>query len=276
MSGSARISPTAHYTGYVWYRHDLAHPAFRTWTGSMMFHALAPFNAVALRLGVPTLEGLLLARHRAIDHVLEQEVASGRIQQVIEIAAGLSPRGYGFVRRHGERITYVEADLPDMAARKQKILARTGQSGAHHRVVPLDALAESGPLSLSALADTLDPSRGLAIVTEGLLVYFPGDAVQGMWRRFADTLSRFESGLYVSDLQLAAHNPGVGRVFAGAVAAFVRGRLHFPFERESDAIAGLRRAGFGTAEILVPEAWVAPSGRPDVAGADVVRVIRAR
>ena len=32
---------------------------------------------------------------------------------------------------------------------------------------------------------TLDPARGLAIVSEGLLTYFDEASVLGMWRRFA-------------------------------------------------------------------------------------------
>ena len=39
---SARISPTAHYTGYTWFAHGLSHPAFATSTGRVLYRALAP------------------------------------------------------------------------------------------------------------------------------------------------------------------------------------------------------------------------------------------
>src|SRR5688572_15605351 len=124
--GNERISPTAHYTGYVWFANGLSHPAFVSREGRLLYSVLRPANAASRAVGGPTLEGMLLARHRVIDHLLEQEIAAGRITQVVEIAAGLSPRGWRFARRHGDRLRYVEADLPEMAARKRDILARVG------------------------------------------------------------------------------------------------------------------------------------------------------
>ena len=92
--GSDAISPTAHYTGYVWYRHGLSHPGLATPEGRALYHAARPFNFGARSLGGPTLEGFLLARHRAIDALLDQAISSGAVGQVIEVAAGLSPRGW--------------------------------------------------------------------------------------------------------------------------------------------------------------------------------------
>jgi len=34
------ISPTAHYTGYVWFAHGQSHEAFATRTGRLMYQAL--------------------------------------------------------------------------------------------------------------------------------------------------------------------------------------------------------------------------------------------
>ena len=75
--------------------------------------------------------------------------------QVVEVACGLSPRGWRFAQRYGERITYVEADLPGMAARKRAALDRIGCLSDHHRVVAVDALRDDGPDSLATLAETL-------------------------------------------------------------------------------------------------------------------------
>src|SRR6185436_10973917 len=100
---------------------------------------------------------MLLARHRAIDHLLDRAIADGRVGQVIEIAAGLSPRGWRFTERHQD-LTYLEADLPDMAARKRAILAEVGPESPRHRVVDVDALADVGPTSIAAIAATLDPA----------------------------------------------------------------------------------------------------------------------
>ena len=118
------MSPTAHYTGYVWFRNGLSDPALATRQGRFLFESLQGAALVSRALGGPTLEGYLLARHVAIDTLLTAAIERDGITQVLEVAAGLSPRGLRFHRRYGDRLTYVEADLPDMAARKERALAR--------------------------------------------------------------------------------------------------------------------------------------------------------
>lgn len=246
---AARISPTAHYTGYVWARHGLSHPGLETREGRLMFDALQPAMLASRALGGPTLEEYLLARHRAIDATLERAIDAGEVTQVIEVAAGLTPRGWRFTRRYGERLVYVEADLPGMAARKREALGRIGSVSERHRVSEVDALRDDGPGSLAAVAAELDPGEGLAIVTEGLLGYLPTDAVEGIWRRFAQTLARFPAGLYVSDLHLAGLATPQVKAFRLALGAFVRGRVYLHFHDAAEAEGALRAAGFATAHV---------------------------
>jgi hypothetical protein len=202
MIGSDPVSPTAHYTGYVWARHGLSHPELQTVEGRVMFETLRPLIKVTRELGGGSLESYLLTRHRAIDVLLERAIEERGITQVLEVACGLSPRGWRFTERYGDRITYVESDLPEMAARKRAALERMGSLSDHHRVVELDALKDTGPQSLTDVTGGLDPGRGLAIVTEGLLGYLPSEAVLDLWHRFADTLAGFNVGSYVSDLHM--------------------------------------------------------------------------
>lgn len=245
---SSSISPTAHYTGHVWQRHGLSHPGLDTLEGRLFYGALTPVMTVSRLLGGPTLEQFLLARHRAIDAALADAIERGEVSQVVEIAAGLSPRGLTFAQRFGDAITYVEGDLPGMVARKRAALGGSGPG--NHRVVELDALAEDGPASLAAVAADLDRANGLAIVTEGLLNYFPREAVTGMWRRFAATLTGFPHGLYLSDLHLRQDTSDVSaRVFAAALGIFVRGRTYMHFETAEEARAELLAAGFTQAEL---------------------------
>ncbi len=61
---SAHISPSAHYTGYVWYRHRLAEPAFATSMGRSVHAVLRPLTWGARRLFGLDIEQLLLQRHR--------------------------------------------------------------------------------------------------------------------------------------------------------------------------------------------------------------------
>jgi O-methyltransferase involved in polyketide biosynthesis len=269
------ISPTAHYTGYVWYAHGWSDDAFATRPGRLMYHALRAPNAIAHRLGLPSLEGMLLARHRLIDLRLQQAIDAGEISQVIEVAAGLSPRGWRFASRYGDRITYVEADLPEMIARKRRILAALGGETPHHRTAEINALLDLGPTSIAALCASLDPMQGTAIITEGLINYFERDAILGMWRRFATALRRFPRSLYLTDLMLAGDNRGpVSTAFAWLLSAFVRGRVHLPFATADDAEDALESVGLVGIALDARDFTTELDGL-ELAGASRVRILEA-
>jgi O-methyltransferase involved in polyketide biosynthesis len=274
---SDSISPTAHYTGYTWFKHGLSHPALVTPQGRLMHTALTPIHRLALLTGAPTLQAFLLARHRILDHLLQQAIEEGRVTQVIELAAGLSPRGWRFKKLYGERIRYIEADLPDMARRKQNLLRRAGLLSAGHEVVALDALANNGPLALSTLAQTLDRSQGVAIITEGLLNYYDTPTVLRMWARFGAVLRPFANGLYLSDIHVSDINKNVGvSAFKAMLSTFVKGRVYLHFDNSSLAITELHHAGFAFADLHEPRHFAAKLALRMGPGANAVHVIEAR
>lgn len=274
---SDRISPTAHYTGYAWFHHGLSHPGLVTHTGRLMHTAGRPVNRLSRRGGLPSLDGLLLARHHAIDARLAQAIEDGQVSQVIEVACGLSARGWRFMQRFGDRIDYVETDLPDMAARKLQLLQRHGLLARRHHVQPLDVLADDGAGSLPALCATLDPNRGVAIVTEGLLNYFSRQRVTAMWSRFASNLQRFPHGRYLSDLHLASENTGAMiDLFTGVLGRLVRDRIYMHFTNAAEALEALDAAGFDNAGLPHPEARTVSGGQPDTRAAAMVRIVDAR
>jgi O-methyltransferase involved in polyketide biosynthesis len=197
------------------------------------------------------------------------------VSQVIEVACGLSPRGYRFARAHGDAITYVEADLPAMAAKKRELLTRAGAGSANHRVVEIDATADAGERSIDTIAAGLDATRGTAIITEGLLNYFDPASVTGMWSRFARALGRFPHGLYLSDLHLGRDARPIERVFAGLLGVFVRGRIHFHYEDEQAATRGLTGCGFGRSALLSPEDHQELTGPVHGPSARAVRIVEA-
>jgi len=269
------ISPTAHYTGYVWFAHGQSHDAFATRAGRFMYRALRGPNVIAQRAGWPSLEGMLLARHGLIDLRLAHAIEAGEIQQVVEIAAGLSPRGWRFATRYGDRITYIEADLPGMIAHKQHILATLGGETAHHRTAEVNALTDTGPTSLAAVCATLDPTKGTAIITEGLLSYFERTTVLAMWRRFATVLRRFPRGRYLTDLLLGAdHRGAVSTGFSWLLSAFVRGRVHIQFATAAEAEGALASSGL-TGTLLDPRDFSSELANLEIAGAGRVRIVEA-
>jgi O-methyltransferase involved in polyketide biosynthesis len=249
-----RISPTAHYTGYVWQVSGLSTPALATTEGWLFHEALRLPNAVLAALGGPTLPAMLVARHKAIDSILGAAVDSGAVTQVLEIASGYSPRGWRFTRRHGARLAYVEADLPHMVERKRRFLERV-PAAERPTVVAINALTADGPLSLQQVARDFDRSAGLAIVTEGLTNYLDPDAARAMWSRFAALLQEFPRGLYVSDTRLArvALDSVVTRLFLPLLGTFVRGNIHLHFETEADARRTFTDCGFASFALHRPE-----------------------
>jgi O-methyltransferase involved in polyketide biosynthesis len=271
-----RVSPTAHYTGYVWARNGLSHPAFVTNEGRLLYTALLPANTASAITRGPTAEGFLLARHLLIDHLLTEAIEAGEVSQVIEIASGLSPRGWSFTEKYGDALTYIETDLPGMAARKREILTEIDSLTDQHRVVELDAFADDGPQSLASLARELDPSRGTAIVTEGLVNYFDTPAVIEMWTRFAGALRGFAAGRYLSDIHIRAdNNAAVIGAFTVVLSAFVRGQVHVHFDSVEAAVEALHDAGFTTAALLRPVDYPDVIGANPNASARRVRVIDA-
>ena len=274
-TSTERISPTAYATGYMWYRLGMSHPALATAEGKRLDFAFGLLMYGIKRVNGTSFDALMITRHKGIDARLARAIDEGRIGQVIEIAAGLSPRGINFSKRYGNKIMYIETDLPAMAATKRKLLADANLLSDHHQVLELDALSEKGPNSLAALVKTLDPTVGTAIITEGLMSYLDGDTARSVWRRFARTLKKFPHGLYLADTYMRRENASGAKVFGTMLGRFVKGRIHVHFESASEAIQTLRNAGFRTTAVHeardIPETLEISK----VKGSERVRVLEA-
>jgi O-methyltransferase involved in polyketide biosynthesis len=247
----SRISPTAHYTSWVWFRNGLSHTALASSTGRALYASLWAADRAWERLGrEPGLERFLLARHRTIDERLEAAIARGEVAQVLEIAAGFSPRGFRFAQRHPS-LLYVEGDLPAVADAKRARLDAAGLRGAHHEVVALDAVREEG---LDAALARLDPARSTAVITEGLIGYLDRATVEQLWRRLARALARFPRGVYFADLYLEEdlQRSAAKRAFRAMLSTFVRGQTHTQADDEAAAHAMLARAGFSRVALHRP------------------------
>lgn len=274
---SHTISPTAYATGRVWLRNGLSHPALLPRRGRSVdvgFRALS--GVVGVLGGGLSLEAMLLARHTGIDSLLHQAIEEGRVTQVIELAAGLSPRGWDCMRRYGDRLTYLETDLAPMVALKRGLLEQGGLLSERHRVVELDALQPDGPRSLEAVAATLDPKRGTAIITEGLMNYLAPRGANHLWRRMARTLSGFPQGLYLSDAYPTDENLSPAMlVFGALLQSFVRGRLHTHFSSVEQGERKLHEFGFRTVHFHATRDLPGSAAYAHRKGSERVRVIEA-
>lgn len=273
---AARISPTALYTGQVWQTTGRSIPELKSMPASALHLALAPSMFVSRSFGGPTLEDFLLARHDLIDYHLTELIESGKVTQIIEIAAGLSPRGSRFVERYGDKITYIEADLPGMVAQKKKLLATRLRTCPNHHIKVVDAFAEQGAHSLDGLAMQLDRSQGLAIVTEGLLNYFDKESVLNLWARISSTLALFQHGAYLSDIHLQAQNSDpLAQAFVAGLGIFVRGKVHLHFETAGHLQLAMEELDMAC-QVLKPSDFAAQIPACSGKGADFCRILFAR
>jgi O-methyltransferase involved in polyketide biosynthesis len=274
---SEKVSPTAFATGYFWYRHGLSHPGLLIPEGKRMDRRFRILMALVKGVSGVSIEALMLARHKGIDALLARHIESGQVTQVIELAAGLSPRGWRFMERYKDRLTYIETDLPHMAELKRGLLAKAGLASPRHRVVTVNALNDSGPDSLAELAKTLDPKGGVAVITEGLMSYLDPESASGVWRRIAATLKQFPHGVYLSDSYVRSDRYGVGgQVFRGVIQRYVRGRMHVHFQTPAEATAVLTAAGFAKATMHEPRSIPETKELGEIRGGNRVRILEAR
>lgn len=276
LGNAARVSPTALYTAQVWQQHGRSIPELSSLKSELLYAALVPAMAVSRKLGGPTLSDFLLARHDLIDQKLHALIDSNQVSQVIEIAAGLSPRGSRFIEQYGEDLTYIETDLPEMVANKRKLLAQRLSVCPNHRIEIMDAFAADGPHSLSAIAAELDPDKGLVIITEGLLNYFDRSAVLALWQRIGSTLSVFQPGHYFSDIHFASDNDDLlSQAFAKALGAFVRGRVYLHFHSGAEVQAAMQGMGLAC-DVLNPADFADELPSCASAGASLTRILAAQ
>ena len=108
----------------------------------------------------------VIVRTRYYDDYLKSAVADG-CRQVVLLAAGLDTRAFRLPWPAGT--TVFEADLPDLLAVKERVLADAGAQPQSERVVVAVDLREDWLTALTGAG--FDASRPTAWLAEGLLVY---------------------------------------------------------------------------------------------------------
>lgn len=278
-SDSSGISFTALYTGAVWHRHGLSDDSLATAQGRWLYHLMSPFEAASRLVAGGNLRTFLLQRHLIIDHLIEQALAEQGIHQVLEIACGMSPRGIRLRQRH-PRLHMIEADLPDMAARKALRLMAADRLGPHHQVTPIDILAEAGEYQLEAVAArVLDLDKPFLVVTEGLTSYFPLRVIDGFWQRLAALMAASPGSVYLSESYRMPHQPALRRALrasADVLGRMTRSQVSFHFEDDVQARSHFLELGFPEVRVHNPadfyDSLPIPRSRQD----PFVRIIEAR
>jgi O-methyltransferase involved in polyketide biosynthesis len=140
----------------------------------------------------PEIASQIEARYKLANRLLTEN----HVEQVLEIAAGFSPRGLEFTD-DGSTI-YVEVDLPTIIDQKKKIVDTLGQRTNLHLVAG-DALDIT---SLRPALQHFDRSKPLGIIHEGLLRYLTFDQKAVVVKNVHTLLAEF-GGIYITpDLTL--------------------------------------------------------------------------
>lgn len=122
------------------------------------------------------------------------------VLQVIEFAAGISPRGYQWSQMNPGTI-YIESDLPQLMIHKAKLIRNArlaqerGSSGIHH-CCAADVLDLQ---SLLSAVDILDTPNPFSLLTEGLLLYFGKDEMTRFLQNMKTVLTKFPNAVWITD-----------------------------------------------------------------------------
>jgi O-methyltransferase involved in polyketide biosynthesis len=259
MKGS--LFTTALYTGQVWVRAGVPCAGLFDCSEARMVHGASTFLMAAGRLfrsDGPQLEPALLQRHRMLDALVEE--FEGKV--VLELAAGLSPRGSRF--SSNEDLHYVEVDLAPVLSVKRALLARTVQGQEVALRENLEFVA--GDLRSMDLAGLVPPGEPVLVIGEGLFMYLSADEQRSLWRRIADLIAGRAGSQLAFDLVPSceqAPSGTTGRLLAKVMGGFTGGRGFALDDRtREDLCADLARCGFVSPRCLAPaeapESWRVP------------------
>jgi O-methyltransferase involved in polyketide biosynthesis len=132
-------------------------------------------------------------RFRAVSRLLEEKGAT----QVLELAAGFSPRGLDLAQRG---VVYVEADLAESTARKREIV--TAILGSVPKNLHLSAASVVDRAQLLACCSPFSSGRPVAVTTEGLLRYLTFEEKTVLAANVHEILRRYGGWWITPDIHL--------------------------------------------------------------------------
>ncbi len=246
--GNQRIGIPAYFTSHAWVeaRFDKA-DLFETKQGRLMFRAMEPLLRVFGFLGpaVRLHNEYLFVRHYAQEARLRQI----RPTCIVEIGAGLSPRGIAFASADPD-LRYIEVDLPNMVAAKRRALGGFPYP-PNYFLGTVDLLAEDFSKTLPEMPR---PGDRVAVVTEGVTDYFNMPEKRKAFRNIHSLLLAHGGGRYLLDIYARENFPQLPfltntfiRTLGRMVGRSFDDQL---FERVADARRFLVGCGFDEAHEL--------------------------
>ncbi|EPG41691.1 class I SAM-dependent methyltransferase [Acinetobacter colistiniresistens] len=249
LSKHRHISFTAHYTGYIWYQMGISHPALATAKGKTLAALVHPIESWAEKYVGGSMRTTLKQRHSMLDNQLKALIEQHPDLQVLEIACGLSPRGWWF-RQHYPTITYRELDLPDMAATKQAALQQIESNT--DAVLSIDLFTDA----FASAFEVFDPQRPLVIISEGLINYFEKPMLQQLIQAIANYGQGFKTLHYLTDIYPEPTQNKLATIIWNSsrlLKWMSRSAFSFHFQTPAEVEQFFHEAGFNHVEVLQPK-----------------------
>lgn len=193
-----RIGLSAHYTSYVWLKHGLSYPQLSTLSGRLIHLLLAPINAFFKVKGGANIDTFLLQRHKIIDAQLEQLIEEQGVAQILELGAGLSPRGLSIATKY-PHIQYIETDLEPMVKHKTKLIQNM-KIPCNLTIKPCSFIATSNQPSIVKRLKEFDTQKPTLVISEGLINYFSKTQLQDAMQTMTKAFKPFSQGYYLTDI----------------------------------------------------------------------------
>ncbi|WP_180041787.1 class I SAM-dependent methyltransferase [Acinetobacter sp. YH12218] len=251
LSEHRHISFTAHYTGYIWYSMGISHPVFATRKGKFLARLVHPLESWAEKNVGGSMRSTLKQRHAMIDQHLDQLIAQHPQLQVLEIACGLSPRGWNFRTKHSE-INYRELDLPDMAKIKTQALKQIDPHAPE--VLTGDIFTQD----FERIFQSFDAERPLVVISEGLINYFDQTLLNKLLQGITEYGASFQELHYLTDIYPEPVKNRLARfIWASSKLLKVMSRSAFTFHFQSPAELQqfFSHTGFEEVDVVQPDLY---------------------
>ena len=252
LSKHRHISFTAHYTGYIWYQMGISHPLLATTKGKMLACIAQPIETWAEKYVGGSMRSTLKIRHQLLDQHLTQLIQQYPDLQILEIAAGLSPRGWWF-RQHYPQLDYRELDLPDMAQVKQAALKQMEAQS------PDMLSADLFTADFKRAFDAFDTARPLVIISEGLINYFDQALLQQLLQSMIEYGQDFKTLHYLTDLYPEPVKNKLAKLIWNSsklLKVISRSAFSFHFVRPAEVGDFFQQAGFAQVSVVQPSMYL--------------------
>ena len=249
------ISFTAHYTGYIWYSMGISHQALATKKGKTLAGLVHPLESWAEKFVGGSMRSTLKQRHSMLDQALEKLIETSPEIQVLEIACGLSPRGWWF-RQHYPNINYRELDLPEMASIKQTALKQFEPNSPD--VLSADLFTQE----FETVFTVFDPQKPLVIISEGLINYFSKILLSELLSSITSYTQQFNQLHYLTDLYPEPVHHKMAKIIwhsSKLLKWASRSAFSFHFITPQEVTTFFSKNGFSQVQVIQPTSYFNPS-----------------